>query len=62
VLELEILDEGPLHHTSQEAQVGRGIAGMRERAAICGGTLDVHPSADRGFLVRAVLPLEPTNS
>ncbi|MCT9093369.1 histidine kinase [Streptomyces sp. ASQP_92] len=36
---------------------GRGLAGMRERAALLGGTLDAGPGPDGGFRVRAVLPI-----
>ncbi|HEX8005385.1 MAG TPA: histidine kinase [Trebonia sp.] len=35
---------------------GHGLAGMRERVALLGGTLDAGPEADGGFAVRAVLP------
>jgi signal transduction histidine kinase len=35
---------------------GHGLAGMRERVAVLGGTLDAGPEADGGFAVRAVLP------
>ena len=37
---------------------GRGIAGMRERATMLGGTLDAGPLPDGGFRVHARLPLE----
>jgi signal transduction histidine kinase len=36
---------------------GHGIIGMRERAAMLGGTLDVGPTEDGGFQVTAVLPV-----
>jgi len=36
---------------------GHGIVGMRERALLLGGSLDVGPGADGGFGVRARLPL-----
>ena len=36
---------------------GHGIAGMRERAAMLGGTLDAGPLPEGGFRVRARLPL-----
>jgi len=36
---------------------GHGLAGMRERVALLGGSLSAGPSADGGFIVRAVLPL-----
>ena len=37
---------------------GHGIVGMRERAAMLGGTLAARPTSDGGYLVEAVLPLE----
>jgi signal transduction histidine kinase len=59
-LELEILDRGvPQHSDQPEVRVGRGLAGMRERATMYGGTLDAHPEPGGGYLVRARLPLEP---
>ncbi|MDT0320401.1 sensor histidine kinase [Streptomyces millisiae] len=39
------------------AGAGHGIRGMRERAAVAGGSLDARPTAD-GFLVTARLPVE----
>jgi signal transduction histidine kinase len=35
---------------------GAGLAGMRERAARLGGTLDTGPAPGGGFAVTAVLP------
>jgi signal transduction histidine kinase len=37
---------------------GHGIVGMRERAAMLGGSLAAGPTAAGGYLVEAVLPLE----
>jgi signal transduction histidine kinase len=57
-LELEIVDHGPPQNgTKRDASTGRGLAGMRERVAMCAGTLEAGPCPDRGYLVRARLPL-----
>jgi signal transduction histidine kinase len=40
------------------AAPGHGLIGMRERAAMLGGTLAAGPTPDGGYLVEAVLPLD----
>ena len=54
-LVLEVTDHGT--GTGLVTKDGRGLRGMRERVAMCGGTLRAGPSADGGFCVRAALPL-----
>jgi signal transduction histidine kinase len=49
---------GP-NHMGHTAGGGHGIIGMRERAAMLGGSLDAGPTEDGGFLVTAVLPTSP---
>jgi signal transduction histidine kinase len=57
-LVLEVADTGSGGRVPGAARpAGHGIAGMRERAAAVGGTLQAGPSGDGGFLVHARLPL-----
>jgi signal transduction histidine kinase len=42
---------------TRDAGGGHGLVGMRERAAMLGGSLDAGPTEDGGFLVSAVLPV-----
>jgi signal transduction histidine kinase len=58
-LELEVLDDGPPQSAVDgNAKSGRGIAGMRQRAAMYGGTLDARPGPERGYIVRGHIPLD----
>ena len=57
-LSIEVADDGRLSGNGACAYGnGNGISGMRERAAALGGHLDAGPRPDRGFQVRAQLPL-----
>jgi len=65
-LELEILDDGcgagPGPPGRAGRQSGHGLAGMRERVTLYGGTLHAGPRAAparTGYAVRARLPAKP---
>ncbi|WP_251092282.1 sensor histidine kinase [Streptomyces sp. Caat 7-52] len=55
VLRLRIDDDGPATGADAGGS-GNGLAGMRERAAALGGTIEAGPRPDGGFRVLAVLP------
>ncbi|MCA5891770.1 histidine kinase [Isoptericola sp. NEAU-Y5] len=54
-VEVEVLDDGGTRPPSGGGS-GRGILGMRERAALLGGRVDAGPRAGGGWRVRVVLP------
>ncbi|WP_438296487.1 sensor histidine kinase [Streptomyces sp. HUAS TT7] len=55
---IEVSDNGrPGNRSWRSPGSGRGLAGMRERASLLGGTLEAGPGPDGGFEVRAVLPI-----
>jgi signal transduction histidine kinase len=55
-LRLRIDDDGPATGADAGGS-GNGLAGMRERAAALGGTIEAGPRDDGGFRVLAVVPL-----
>ena len=58
-LELTIVDSGDGgRRAGRKAPGGHGLIGMRERAALFGGSLTAGPAEGRGFEVRASLPYD----
>lgn len=55
-LVLEVTDDGR-GAAAESDSVGQGVLGMRERAAMLGGTLTVGPRPGGGYRVRAEIPL-----
>jgi signal transduction histidine kinase len=55
-LRIEVSDDG-VGAAAPPASGGHGLVGMRERASLYGGRVETAPSAGRGFVVRAVLPV-----
>jgi signal transduction histidine kinase len=55
-LQIEVTDDG-LRAEPREESAGHGLAGMRERLALFGGTVSSGPMATGGWSVHAVLPL-----
>jgi signal transduction histidine kinase len=55
-LRLRVRDNGPAA-TRTDGIPGHGLTGMRERAAMIGGTVTAGPAYPVGFLVEAVLPV-----
>jgi signal transduction histidine kinase len=60
-LEILVADDGQGQSAPDRGAAGggRGIVGMRERAALLGGELTAGPQPGAGFQVRARLPLQP---
>ncbi|MEU1393724.1 MULTISPECIES: sensor histidine kinase [unclassified Nonomuraea] len=50
---------GPGRSPAAAPGAGQGLVGMRERAALLGGTLDAGPTRGGGYQVSAALPMEP---
>jgi signal transduction histidine kinase len=57
-LELECVDDGPAREPGEHAGLGRGLAGMHERAAMYGGSLKAGPGPNGGYVVHGRIPLE----
>ena len=64
-LHLEVCNNGlgqPRAQIGHGAHHGRGFAGMRERATVCGGDLHAGPEPGGGYAVRALLSIERISS
>jgi signal transduction histidine kinase len=56
VLQLEVVNDGAVDQDG-DGEAGHGLVGMQERVALYGGKLEIGPLGDRGFAVRALLPV-----
>jgi signal transduction histidine kinase len=58
-LHVDVVNDGAAAPAPFSDGTGAGLAGMRQRAAALGGTLDAGPCPGGGFAVRAKLPVVP---
>jgi signal transduction histidine kinase len=59
-VEVEVTDDGS--RSANGVSTGYGLAGMRERVELHGGTLEAGSVSEGGFTVKARLPLDPVPS
>ena len=59
-LRVRVRDNGP--GPADEPSTGHGLPGMRERAAMVGGTLRIASASAGGFLVEAMLPVSKVDT
>ena len=55
--QLTVADDGRGIGDAGAFEDGHGLCGMRERAALLGGTVEVGPAESAGTAVRATIPL-----
>ncbi|MFF4438411.1 sensor histidine kinase [Streptomyces sp. NPDC001621] len=58
-LSIRVQDTGPAAQPGPPNEEGHGLVGMRERAALYGGTVSAGPTGGGGWSVEAVLDLTP---
>ncbi|MGW1030081.1 sensor histidine kinase [Streptomyces sp. NPDC002577] len=58
-LTIRVQDSGPVGHPGPPNEEGHGLVGMRERAALYGGSVSAGPAAGGGWTVEATLVLAP---
>ncbi|WP_409467838.1 sensor histidine kinase [Streptomyces sp. HC307] len=58
-LEIRVQDTGPSGPNKPPNEEGHGLVGMRERAALYGGTVSAGPAAGGGWSVQVTLDLTP---
>ena len=57
-LRVEVINEAPPRPPKESAPgAGLGLSGIRERIGAVGGTVDLSPTPEGGFAMRATLPL-----
>lgn len=56
-VEVEVIDDGRVTDAHAASSGGFGLTGIRERAAMHGGTYDIGPRPDGGFRVRVRIPV-----
>ena len=56
-LKVDVVDTGGTASSSAATGNGRGLAGLRQRLAVYGGTLSAGPRLTGGYMVSAVIPL-----
>ena len=56
-VDIEVVDDGAGQPVNRAIQHGNGLRGIAERVGLLSGELAVGPGPDRGFLVRARLPV-----